>query len=195
VARARSAARVNHPNLCQIYEIGEEDGDPYLVMEKLEGESLADAIARHPFAVGEAVQVVLGMLTRSRRCTAAGSCIGISNLPTSSSRARVKLLDFGLARLFDPRVSSSIRAERKLAEPPSLRRACSSATPRYCPPRRSAAKISTCAPTCGRWRLVVRDAVGQAPFRGQTVVEIYHEVMSGPIPALGGSAAIAAVNR
>src|SRR5574341_2207356 len=39
---ARSAAGVSHPNVCQIYEIGEQEGDLFLVMERLEGESLAE---------------------------------------------------------------------------------------------------------------------------------------------------------
>jgi serine/threonine protein kinase len=37
---ARAAARVNHPNVCQLFDVGEEDGDLYIAMELLEGESL-----------------------------------------------------------------------------------------------------------------------------------------------------------
>ena len=43
---ARSAASVNHPGICQLYEIGEEDGELFLAMELLQGESLATRIAR-----------------------------------------------------------------------------------------------------------------------------------------------------
>ena len=40
---ARSAASVSHPNICQLYDLGEDDGDLYIAMELLEGESLGDA--------------------------------------------------------------------------------------------------------------------------------------------------------
>src|SRR5687768_8970456 len=59
---ARSAAAVNHPNVCQFYEIGEAEGELFLAMELLEGESLADRIARSALAVAEASHVVLGIL-------------------------------------------------------------------------------------------------------------------------------------
>jgi serine/threonine protein kinase len=59
---ARSAASVNHPAICQLYEIGEEDGELFLAMELLQGESLATRIARGPIAVSEIVSTAMGML-------------------------------------------------------------------------------------------------------------------------------------
>jgi eukaryotic-like serine/threonine-protein kinase len=59
---ARAAAGVNHPGVCQVYEVGEEAGELYLAMELLEGEALADRIAR-------------GASPRWRPCTPAASCI------------------------------------------------------------------------------------------------------------------------
>ena len=43
---ARAAASVNHPNICQLYEIGEADGELFIAMELLEGESLAERLRR-----------------------------------------------------------------------------------------------------------------------------------------------------
>ena len=74
---ARAAASLNHPNVCQLYEIGEEKGELFLAMELLEGESLAVKLLRGPLRCAEAVQIALAILARSRRCIAGASCIAI----------------------------------------------------------------------------------------------------------------------
>src|SRR5688500_1061475 len=58
---ARSAARINHPAICQLYEIGEHDGELFLAMELLQGESLASRLTRGPMPLAEAVSTVLGV--------------------------------------------------------------------------------------------------------------------------------------
>src|ERR1700750_3022870 len=49
----RAASRLNHPNICTVFDIGEQEGSPYLVMELLEGETLKDRIARGAIPVEE----------------------------------------------------------------------------------------------------------------------------------------------
>src|SRR5437016_5032087 len=58
---ARAAASVNHPNICQIYEIGEEGGELFIAMELLEGEALAERLRRGPMSMAQAVPVGLGI--------------------------------------------------------------------------------------------------------------------------------------
>src|SRR5262245_46706966 len=59
---ARAAASVNHPNVCQIYEVGEDAGRLFIAMELLEGEPLAERLRRGPLAVPEAMPIALGIL-------------------------------------------------------------------------------------------------------------------------------------
>src|SRR5262245_4206852 len=59
---ARVAAGVNHPNVCQVYEVGEHEGAIFVAMELLEGESLAARLARGPLTLQEAGGVALGCL-------------------------------------------------------------------------------------------------------------------------------------
>src|SRR5918995_805316 len=59
---ARAAARVNHPAICQLYELGEVDDEVYLAMELLQGESLAQRLSRGPLAPAEALPIALAVL-------------------------------------------------------------------------------------------------------------------------------------
>lgn len=67
---ARAAAKVNHPAICQLYEICEEGGELFLVMELLQGESLAARISRGPAGVAEVGTIALGMLAGYMRSLA-----------------------------------------------------------------------------------------------------------------------------
>ncbi len=96
---ARAAASVNHPNICQIYEIGEDGGELFIAMELLEGEALADRLKRGPMSVSEAVPIGLGILAALSALHARGIIhrdLKPSNVFLTPNG--VKLLDFGLAR-------------------------------------------------------------------------------------------------
>ncbi|HEY3052081.1 MAG TPA: hypothetical protein VGK04_01695 [Thermoanaerobaculia bacterium] len=54
---------MNHPNVCQLFDIGDSEGQPFLVMELLEGESLSDRLARGALPLTEAVRFTLAILT------------------------------------------------------------------------------------------------------------------------------------
>ena len=84
---ARAAARVTHPSVCTIYEVGEHEGTPYLVMELLDGQSVA---ARLPTARwGRSMRAAFSSRRsrRSTRSTARGSSTSTSSRRTSSSPA------------------------------------------------------------------------------------------------------------
>src|SRR5688500_17816848 len=95
---ARAAAAVNHPNICQIYDIGEHEGVLYIAMEMLEGESLSERIARGPIAPAAAVDIaasVLDALSALHRANVVHRDLKPSNVFLTPHG--VKLLDFGLA--------------------------------------------------------------------------------------------------
>src|SRR5215210_6328239 len=96
---ARVAARISHPNICQVYELAEEDGELFIVMELLTGDTLADRIARGPLPLGEALQIALGVLGALDAVHSHG--VIHRDLKPSNvflTQHGVKLLDFGLAR-------------------------------------------------------------------------------------------------
>ena len=100
---AQAAAQVTHPNICRLYDIGEAEGQPYLVMELLEGDSMSERLARGPMLLAEALPVMLSIL--SALSALHRSSIVHRDLKPSNvflSAQGVKLLDFGLAKRFSP---------------------------------------------------------------------------------------------
>src|ERR671920_1216121 len=96
---ARVAAKISHPNICQVYELAEENGELFVVMELLEGETLAERIERATVPLAEALQAALGILGALEALHSRG--IIHRDLKPSNiflTPHGVKLLDFGLAR-------------------------------------------------------------------------------------------------
>ena len=59
---ARVAASVNHPNVCQIYEISEDHGELFIAMELLEGEALSERLRKGPLSIADALPIEFGIL-------------------------------------------------------------------------------------------------------------------------------------
>ena len=71
---ARAISSLNHPHICILYDIGEQDGVDYLVMEHLEGETLAARLERGALKVDEALRIaieIVGALDAAHRAGAA----------------------------------------------------------------------------------------------------------------------------
>ena len=102
---ARAASRLNHPNICTIFDIGEQDGDPYLVMELLEGETLRDRIARGALMAEEIVQFgseiadALGMAHANGVVHRDIKPANIFLVTMPDGRSQAKVVDFGLAKI------------------------------------------------------------------------------------------------
>src|SRR5688572_9018391 len=96
---ARAAASVNHPGICQIYDVGEIDSAIFIVMELLAGESLERRLADGPMPLDDAVRATLGIL-RSLDALHRRGIVHRDLKPSNVFIAdgEVKLLDFGLAR-------------------------------------------------------------------------------------------------
>lgn len=96
---ARAAAALAHPNTCRLYEVGEHGGQPFLVMELLDGESLAERLRREPIAPRDAIAILRPLLNAVAALHGAGLIhrdLKPSNVLLTADG--VKLLDFGLAR-------------------------------------------------------------------------------------------------
>ena len=105
---ARTISQLSHPNICTLYDVGNENGADYLVMELLEGESLADRTARGPMPVADVLRYgaqIADALARAHRQGIIHRDLKPGNVMLTKSGA--KLLDFGLARTLTSHPSSS----------------------------------------------------------------------------------------
>jgi Tol biopolymer transport system component len=96
---ARAVSNLNHPNICALYDVGQEEGIAYLVMEHLEGETLGSRLVKGPLEVGELVRVAIQIaeaLDVAHRQGFIHRDLKPGNIMLTRSGA--KLLDFGLAK-------------------------------------------------------------------------------------------------
>jgi serine/threonine protein kinase/Tfp pilus assembly protein PilF len=97
---AQSAASLDHPNICTVYEVGEADDHAYISMAYIEGESLKERVSRGPVPLAEALDCVLQAAEGLRAAHDKGIVhrdIKSANLMVTPE-GRVKVMDFGLAK-------------------------------------------------------------------------------------------------
>jgi serine/threonine protein kinase len=98
---ARAISALNHPHICTLYDIGQERGVDYLVMEYLDGEPLNRRIGRHPMPIDELLELGIDIADALEVAHASGILhrdLKPANLFVTS-RGQVKILDFGVARI------------------------------------------------------------------------------------------------
>ena len=181
---ARAAARTNHPHVCQIYEVGEDEGRPFLVMELLEGQSLDARLIQGPLPPDEAIVVMTQTLSALAELHARGIVhrdLKPSNLFLTAHG--VKLLDFGLARHLD-------------AQPGELTvSGLLVGTPFYMAPEQALGQPITAAVdlfTAGA--LLYEMLSGSRPFSGNSTPEVLYSIVNERPAALGGAPEIERLN-
>jgi len=116
---AQAASALNHPNILAIHDIGTHDGSPYIVSELLEGETLRSRLAGGPMtprkAIGHALQIAQGLAAAHEKGIVHRDLKPENIFVTADGR--VKILDFGLAKLTQPEVASPSQTNLPTASP------------------------------------------------------------------------------
>ena len=186
---ARAAAAVSHPHVCQLYEIGETDGQLYIVMELLEGESLASRLESGPVDLPEALTTALSMLGALDALHE--RAIVHRDLKPSNiflTKFGVKLLDFGLAR---PVVSDQLVTVQNLTLPGKM-----VGTPSYMAPEQISGHPTDARADLFAVGVILYEMItGKSPFAGASMVETMHAILNDRPPVLTGSPTVDAVDR
>src|SRR6266851_3819141 len=100
---ARAISSLNHPHICTLHDVGHQDGTDYLVMEFLEGETLADRLRKGPLPLQQVLKygIEIGAgLEKAHRTGVVHRDLKPGNIMLTKSGA--KLMDFGLAKATPP---------------------------------------------------------------------------------------------
>lgn len=186
---ARTAAAINHPNICTVYEVGEHEGHPFFAMELLQGQTLKRSIGSKPVRIESllnwAIQAADGLGAAHGHGVVHRDIKPANLFITASGQA--KILDFGLAKLAKTGSRAAAASERtETASVDILTKPGSAAgTPGYMSPEQIAGDELDARTDLFSLGIVLYEmATGRAPFWGRTsgavMAAILHEIPEPP---------------
>src|SRR5438132_1909208 len=124
IREAQSAAALDHPNICAIHEVAEEDGQSFIVMQYVDGETLAKLIQRQPLELREVLDIAVQIADALAEAHSRGMIhrdIKPQNIMLTARR-QVKVMDFGLAKAVKDRsaLESEAATQSLLSEPGAI---------------------------------------------------------------------------
>ncbi len=183
---ARAVAALNHPNICTLHDIGHQDGIDYLVMEYLEGQTLAARLERGPLPIEQVFAYALAIadaLDKAHRMGITHRDIKPANIVLTKSG--IKLLDFGLAKLTPQATAAGAASDMRTAPSALTGEGTIIGTLHYMAPEQlEGGEADARADIFAFGAVVYEMATGKRAFEGKSQASVIGAIMSADPPAM-----------
>jgi Tol biopolymer transport system component/tRNA A-37 threonylcarbamoyl transferase component Bud32 len=184
---ARTVASLNHPHICVLHDIGQQDGVDFLVMEYLEGETLAERLKKGPLPLDQVLRCAIEIadaLDKAHRKGITHRDLKPANIMLTKSGA--KLLDFGLAKLKQEVAPANVQlSQLPTANDPLTAQGTIAGTLQYMAPEQLEGKAVDARTDIFAFGAVVYEmATGKKAFEGKSQASLIAAILERDPPAM-----------